>query len=64
MGPAAARARHRYALENHLLAHRVHVMLNMIRSLATGDAQLAVLPSGGLYTTEKAPRTDGSAASM
>lgn len=53
MGPAVAQARHRYALENHLLAHRVHVMLNVIRSLATGDARLAVLPDGGLHTAEK-----------
>jgi len=49
MGQAGAQARHRYALENHLLGNRVHVLLNGMRQIADGSAVIDVLPDGGLY---------------
>ena len=52
MGAAGAQARHRYALENHLLAHRVGKILNAIRAVASGGARIDLLPDGGLYTAE------------
>jgi hypothetical protein len=52
-GEAAAVARHTYALENHMLVHRIKSMLENIRSVANGDIRPTFVAdsktSAGLY---------------